>query len=395
MEGKVGLCFPMFTHIHALVHALVQVFSLLVDLLVTRRLSDQQKDLEILLLRHQLLILQRKLPKSKPPRISRWEKSILAMLAVQFRRSCGRTGRRLDEAILLFKPDTVLRWHRELVRRKWTFRQEKRTGRPPVQAELEQLIARLATENPHWGYSKIHGELLKLGYSVSRSSVRNVLKRRHIPPSPQRKRQGTNWRSFLGHYANQMIACDFFTVETIRLQTLYVLFFIELGTRRVHLVGCTAHPTSAWVTQQAHNLAWDLQDMQDVGDRELPIRFLIHDRDAKFASSFDRVFESEGIETVLTPYRAPRANAFAERWIRSAREECLDRLLILGEAHLRRVLRAYVEYYNRSRPHQGIEQRCPIPIEHGRQDRQGREKGLVKCRNVLGGIIHDYHRDAA
>lgn len=155
---------------------------------------------------------------------------------------------------MLFKPGTVLRWHRELVRRKWTFRQDNGTVRPPVAAELQELIVRLARENPRWGYSKIQGELLKLGYNVSRTSVRNVLNRRHIPPSAQRRKHGTNWRFFLGHYAGQMIACDFLTVETIRLQTLYVLFFIELGTRRVHLAGCTAHPTSAWVTQQARNL---------------------------------------------------------------------------------------------------------------------------------------------
>jgi hypothetical protein len=159
---------------------------------------------------------------------------------------------------LLFRPNSVLSWHRELVRRKWTIRRDRPSGRPRVGSELQKLIARLTIENPRWGYSKLHGELLKLGYnvsrsSVSRSSVRNLLSREHIAPSSQHKRQGTNWRSFLGHYADQMLACDFFTIETIRLQTLYVLFFIELGTRRAHLAGCTAHPTSAWVTQQARN----------------------------------------------------------------------------------------------------------------------------------------------
>ncbi len=280
---------------YALIHVLLHLFGLHLDLLATSRLADQQKDLEILLLRQQLRILRRKLPDSRPPRVSGWEKGILAVLAVQFRRCSQGTGRKLDEAILLFKPDTVLRWHRKLVRRKWTFPQEKRTGRPAVPTELEQLIVRLATENPGWGYSKIQGELLKLGLSVSRSSVRNVLKRHHISPSTHRKRQGSNWRSFLGHYAGQMIACDFFAVETIRLQTLYVLFFIQLGTRRVHIAGCTAHPTSAWITQQARNLAWDLRDIRD-GDLLTPMRFMIHDRDSKFTSSFDAVFRSEGKE---------------------------------------------------------------------------------------------------
>ncbi len=190
--------------------------GLLLNLLATRRLSDSEKDMEILLLRHQLRIVQRKF--AQAPRVSKWEKGILAVLAVQFRRCSVGTGRRLDEVLLLFKPDTVLRWHRQLVRRKWTFPQGKPTGRPPVASELEQLIARLANENPRWGYSKIQGELLKLGYTVSRSSVRNVLKRHHIRPSPQRKKQGSNWRNFLGHYAGEMLACDFLTLETIRLQ---------------------------------------------------------------------------------------------------------------------------------------------------------------------------------
>jgi hypothetical protein len=167
------------------------------------------------------------------------------------------------------------------------------------------------------------------------------------------------------------------------------LFFIELGTRRVHFAGCTAHPTGEWITQQARNLTWALQEQHGEQDGGLGMLYLIHDRDAKFTSSFGRVFEAEGIQIIKTPYRAPKANAFAERWIRSAREECLDKVLILGEEHLRWALLEYVSYYNHRRPHQGIEQCCPIPIEGGRQE------GAVKCRNVLGGIIHDYHREAA
>jgi putative transposase len=379
----------MLIAMHTYVHLALHIFRLLLDLLSTRRLTEQQKDLEILLLRQQLRILQRKLPNSRSPRISMGDKSVLAILAVRFTALTKGTAHRLDEALLLFKPDTVLRWHRELVRRKWTFRQEKRIGRPPVALELQELIVRLARENPRWGYSKIYGELTKLGYQIGRSTVRDILKRQHVPPVPERGRQGSTWQGFLGHYREQFLACDFFTVETAWLKTLYVFFFIELGTRRVHFAGCTAHPTGEWVTQQARQLAWTLQDRRAEQDERLPMRFLIHDRDAKFTSSFNAVFASEGIEIIRTPYRAPRANAFAERWIRSAREECLDRLLILGEAHLRRVVRDYVDYYNRARPHQGIEQRCPIPIEPSRKE------GLVKCRNVLGGVIHDYHREAA
>ncbi len=251
-----------------LVQILLQLLSFLLDLFSTSHASDHQKDIEILLLRQQLRILQRKLPNSRPHRISHWEKSVLAVLTVRFRLLAKPTGSRLgtglgtglgtrlDEVMLLFKPDTVLKWHRELVRRKWTYQRTRSGGRPSIATELEELIVRLAGENPRWGYGKIQGELMKLGFKIGKSTVKDILKRKHIPPAHRRKKQGTSWRNFLGQYADKMVACDFFTVETIRLQTLYVLFFIELSTRRVYLAGCTAHPTNAWVTQQARNIAW-------------------------------------------------------------------------------------------------------------------------------------------
>jgi putative transposase len=360
---------------------LAHLVSLLLDVFAIRQHSDRHKELQILLLRQQLRSLQRQHPQK--PNVSRWEKLALAVLAAKLS-GLGREDKtKLNEVLLLFKPDTILRWHRDLVRRKWTFKKRRQRGRRATNPDLIALLLRLARENPTWGYSKLHGELLKLGYHLGRSTVRDILKRQHVQPAPQRGKQVSNWHTFLGHYGQQLLACDFFTVETAWLHTLYAFFFIELGSRRVHFAGCTAHPTAEWVTQQARQLTWTMKDEQ------LPIRFLIHDRDAKFTSSFDTVFASEGIEIIRTPYRAPRANAFAERWIRSAREECLDRLLILGEAHLRRVVRDYVDYYNRARPHQGIEQRCPIPIDNARKD------GAVKQRAVLGGIINDYHREAA
>jgi transposase InsO family protein len=286
-------------------------------------------------------------------------------------------------SLVLFTPEAVLRWHRALVRRKWTFRQRRAAGRPRLGAELEELIVRLARENPSWGYSRIHGELGKLGHGLGRSTVRDVLTRQHVPPAPARRQKGSTWRQFLGHYRHQMLACDFFTVETAFLQTLYVFFFIELGTRRVHLAGCTAHPTAAWVVQQARQLSWQMQE----GD--LRVRFLIRDRDAKFVPGFDTVFRSEGIEIVRTPFRAPNANAVAERWVRSVRTECLDHLLILGERHLRRVLTEYVTFFNQRRPHQGLGQQCPVPLGPRLQS------GTITRRDVLGGIIHDYEREAA
>jgi len=208
--------------------------------------------------------------------------------------------------------------------------------------------------------------------------VRNILKRQWVTPASERS--SGSWRSFLGHYKDQILACDFFTVETIWLKTIYVLFFIELGTRRLHLAGCTTHPDTTWVTQQARQLVWNLKD--DGQD----ITFLIRDNDKKFTSSFDIVFSSEEIEIVHTPYQAPRANAFAERWVRSVREECLDQILILNANHLHRVLKKYGEYYNYARPHQGIGQHFPVsrPVRS--------TKGQVRRLDVLGGVIHDYYR---
>ncbi|MBI5958147.1 MAG: hypothetical protein HY866_05405 [Chloroflexi bacterium] len=184
---------------------------------------------------------------------------------------------------------------------------------------------------------KLYREITERGYSGGVTQV--ILERQGIPPAPQRGK--SNWRTFLYHYKQQMLACDFLTVETLGLHTVYILFFIELGTRGVHFAGCTTHPEQAWVTQQARQLTWTFQDR---GPEAQPMRFLIHDRDTKFTRSFDRIFLSEGIEIVLAPYRAPKANASAERWVRSLREECLDQLLIINERHLHRVVREFVQF---------------------------------------------------
>src|SRR5215211_1794098 len=348
---------------------LVHLVHFLVDLLTATRRSDQDKDLQILVLQHQLRLLQRERP--QPRGLTRWEKLTLAALTAKLARAITGPRTALDQVLLLFKPETVLKWHRELVRRKWTCRRPQAGGRPALPADVEELILRLARENAGWGYSRIQGELLKLGYTLGRSTVRDILKRHRVPPAPQRRRQPSTWRAFLRRHQDQLLACDFFTVETLFLKTVFVLFFIELGTRRVHLAGCTTTPTAAWVTQQARQLSWALQD------GTLPSRYLIHDRDSKFPPAFDTVFRSEGVEIVRTPYRAPRANAIAERWIRSVRAECLDHLLIFSETYLRRVLIAYIAHYNQARPHQGLEQRTPLP-----QDRQAR-RGPVRRRDVL------------
>ena len=223
----------------------------------------------------------------------------------------------------------------------------------------------------------------KLGFQVSKTTVSTVLERHGVPPAPERGRQGSSWRAFLNHYKDQFSSCDFFTVETLGLQTLYVLFFLEHGTRRVHLAGCTALPTGAWVTQQARQMSWKLDE------REIPMRFLIHDHDSKFTEALDTVFESQGVEIVDRPYQAPNANAYAERWVRTVREECLDKLIILSERHLYRMLNAYVAHYNTRRPPQGLDQDSPPGLE------PVSPQGSIRYRNVLEGIIRDYYRVAA
>jgi transposase InsO family protein len=360
---------------------LAQVLTFLLDLLALPRRSSREQDLEILLLRHQLAILQRSQP--RPARLTRWERLVLAVLTARLARLCGGARSRLSACLLLFRPDTVLRWHRDLVRRKWTFTQRPRRGRPRIDPDLEALVLRLARENRGWGYSRIHGELHKLGLRIGRSTVRDILKRQRVPPAPQRERTGPTWRQFLARHRHQVLACDFLVVESLRLKPIYVLFFIELGTRRVHLAGGTAHPTGAWVAQQARNLAWRIQD------GEVPCRYLIHDRDAKFTAAFDRVFVQEGVEIVRTPPRCPQANAVAERWVRSARRECLDHLLILDERQLYRTLTTYCRFYNERRPHQGLGQRCPIPLA------AVTGAGPVIRRDMLGGLLHDYSWEAA
>ena len=360
------------------------IFSTIFSFVSIGRLSDQEQELEILILRQQLSILERK--KQHPIKPCKIEKLTLGVLTNKFKQTTHQTANQLRGVIRIFRPETVLRWQsfprtigdRELVRKKWTYPNKNKGGRPPISKETENLIVQIAQENPRMGYGKIVGELLKLGCEVSEPTVRNVLGRHGIQPAFVRN-GSIGWRHLMTHYKDQILACDFFTVETIWLQTIYVLFFIELGSRQVHFAGITTNPNQIWVTQQARQLVWELSE------REQPLRFLIHDYDGSFCPAFDAVFRSEGFHVIPTPVRAPNANAFSERWIRSAREECLDLILILNAAHLRRVVIEYVAYYNTARPHQGIDQQTPIP-----QARPA--SGTIQCRNILGGIIRDYYR---
>lgn len=276
------------------------------------------------------------------------------------------------------QPETLLRWHRDLVRRRWTYVHPP--GRPSVPATTVSLVIRLARENPTWGYRRIHGELLHLGIKLAPSSVWEILRRHGIDPSP--RRSGPTWSNFLRAQAATLLACDFFTVETLLLRGLYVLFFVEHDSRKVRVAGVTAHPTREWVTQQARQVAWRL------GERTLPARWLIRDRDTKFTSSFDEVFRSESIRVLRTPVRAPRANAVAERFVGTVRRECLDRMLILGRRHLIGVLEEFVTYYNFHRPHRSLGQASPCrPLAFVRAVPDRRR---LQRTDRLGGLLHEY-----
>ena len=284
--------------------------------------SDTAKDVEILTLRHEVAVLRRTNPR---PKMSWLDRAVLSALS----RLLPAPLRRMR----LVSPRTLLRWHAQLVARRWTY-PHRRPGRPPTPPPIRALVLRMARENPRWGYRRIQGELVGLGHPVAASTVWKILKDAGLDPAP--RRAGPTWRQFLSAQAHAILAIDFAHVDTVFLRRLYILVVIEHDRRRVHLAGITAHPTGDWVTQQARNL------LMDLGDRADQFRFLIRDRDSKFTAAFDAVFTGADIRIIRTPIRAPRANAIAERFIGTLRRECLDHLLITGPRHLDVVLREYV-----------------------------------------------------
>lgn len=288
-------------------------------------------------------------------------------------------------------PATLLSWHRRIVARRWTY-PHRPPGRPPVDPETRALVVRLAKENPRWGYRRIQGELIKLGVHLATSTIAHIMKDHHLGPAP--RRSGPTWRQFLRTQASHVVATDFFHVDTILFKRLYVLFFIELGRRRVWITGVTERPGGPWVTQQARNVTSDLEDADVV------TKFLVRDRDAKYTASFDEVFASVGTQILKTPFRTPNANAYAERFVRTVRSECLDHLLVVNERHLMRILHSYVRHYNGYRPHQGISQAVPattsenrlevFPAEDPKRRRHRCPSGQVLRRDRLAGLIHEY-----
>jgi putative transposase len=347
------------------------IFARLCGWLVLIGRSSASKDAELLVLRHEVAVLRRTRPRA---RLDWSDRAVLAALI--------RLLPRKLRAHRLVSPATVLRWHRRLVTRKWTY--SNRMGRPPVSAEIAALIERLAMENHGWGYQRIQGELLKLGHRVGSSTIRRVLKALRIPPAPKR-RTNTTWRQFLRAQAATMLAADFFHVDcAVTLQRLYCFYVIEVGTRYVHILGVTANPDGPWTTQQIRNLIMDL------GDRVADFRFLIRDRAGQFTESFDAVLAGAGIEAVKIPPRSPRANAYAERFVLTARTEITDRMLIFGRRHLQSVLARYEAHYNGQRPHRSCQLRPPRPDHPVADSSQVR----IKRRPVLGGLINEYERAA-
>lgn len=331
--------------------------------------TSDERDAEILALRHQVLVLQRQINRAQ---FTDTDRTIFALLASVLDR------RRLADVFHIVRPETVIGWHRRLVARHWTQPPTAKPGRPPIDPELRKLTIRLAGDNPNWGYRRIHGELARLGHKIAASTVWRILRTAGIDPS--RDRTGPTWTEFIRSQAAGIIATDFACVDTATLRRFHVLFVIEVGSRRVHLAGITTNPTGPWTTQAARNFLMRLLD--DHG-----FRFLIRDGASQFTRSFDDVLAGSGVTAIRIPPRTPQANAFAERWVRTLRHELLDRTIIWNERQLHALLVEYVDHYNNHRPHRGIDQRAPeddhlvTPIRPGHP---------IQRHTTCAGLINEY-----
>jgi transposase InsO family protein len=338
-----------------------------------------------LLLRNEYLVTENRILRNQLQgrlRLTDGERRTLAEIGKQL----GK--RALEEVASIVRPDTILGWHRKLVARKFDGSKNRMyPGRPRIDDEIEQLIIRFARENRSWGYDRIAGAMANFGHRVSDQTVGNILKRHALPPAPEREKT-TPWKEFIRSHMDVLAATDFFTAEVWTksgLVTYYVLFFMHLATRRVHIAGVTPYPDGPWMAQVARNVT-----MADVGFVSSS-RYLIHDRDSKFCSSFQLTIEAVGIKTVKLPARSPNLNSFAERWVKSAKDECLSKLILFGERSLRLALKEYVTHHHHERNHQGKENLLLFPAD----EYTHRARGRVRCRERLGGVLKYYYRDAA
>jgi putative transposase len=344
-----------------------------IELLLVLIRRDLSKEAELLVLRHENAVLRRHVSHVRYQPVDRlWLTSLSGLLP-----------RHRWAEVFAVTPATVLRWHRQLVARKWDHTHRRSAGRPPTAAAIQTLVCRLAKENPGWGHRRIQGELARLGHRIAPATVWQILTAAGIDPAP--RRTGPTWKQFLTAQARGVISCDFLTVDTVLLNRLYVLIFIEHHTRTLHVAGITAHPTGAWTAQQARNLAMNL------GHRMQTLRFLLRDRDTKFTAAFDAVFRAEQIEIIKTPPQAPRANAICERVVGTLRRELFDHVLIVNQTHLRRVLDEYVIHYNGHRPHQALDQRAPEAHDAANPSASDLSAHRIRRTPVLNGLINEYH----
>jgi len=343
--------------------------------------GDRDKDIEILTLRHQITVLQRQLDGQR----IQFQPADRALLAALLHALPKPTLHRLR---LLVRPETVLRWHRDLLaRRHAAASRPRRRGRPRTVASIRILVLRLARENSSWGYRRIHGELLVLGIKVAPSTVWEILHQAGLDPAPERT--ATTWADFVRSQAHAILAADFFETVTLTGTRLYILAVIEHASRRIRILGATTHPTAAWVTQAARNLAMDLDDAASTA------RYLIRDRDGKYPALFDAILADTGITIVRSGVRVPRMNAIMERWVRTCRRELLDRTLIYNQRHLLHALRTYEAFYNAHRPHQGIANARPLrPLPEPINDPDRLTHLDIRRRDRLGGILHEYEHAA-
>jgi putative transposase len=345
-----------------------------VSLLGLSRREEWWKAAEILMLRDQLAVAQRERPRTHS-RLTWPDRAWLALLAGTV------PAGRLAAMRLIVTPGTIVRWHRDIVRRRCARLSGRgRSGRPAAHRRVRSAVLRLARENEAWGYRRIHGELAGLGITVAASTVWRILKDAGISPAP--RRDGPGWAEFLRSQAQGILALDFFTAGLLNGTKVYVLAAIEHGTRRIRILGATENPVQSWVVQQARNL---LMDLDDAG---MSVKFVLHDRDASFTAAFDAVFRAVGARVVRSAVQAPRMNAIMERWIGSCRRELLDRTLIWNQRHLMTVLREYEDFYNTHRPHRTLSQAAPLrPLPDGVTDL---DSFRLRRRDRAGGVIHEY-----